>query len=79
MQLCCKVMGYRVIGCDRYAAAPVAQSFQARPLYEADVFALCLPTVKAVGYTATAPHGAGIVASLINLKSYNLITLYVVI
>lgn len=36
-------------------------------LYEADVFALCLPTVKAVGYTATAPHGAGIVASLINL------------
>ena len=49
MQLCCKVMGYRVIGCDRYAAAPVAQSFQARPLYEADVFALCLP------YTATDP------------------------
>ena len=36
--------------------------------YETDVFALCLP------YTATAPHGAGIVASLINL-----ITLYVVI
>lgn len=47
--------------------------------YETDVFALCLPTVKAVGYTATAPHGAGIVASLINLKSYNLITLYVAI
>lgn len=42
--------------------------------YETDAFALCLPTVKAVGYTATAPHGAGIVASLINL-----ITLYVVI
>ena len=62
MQLCCKVMGYRVIGCDRYAAALVAQSFQARPLYEADVFALCLP------YTVTdPPHGAGIVASLINL------------
>jgi hypothetical protein len=28
-----------------------------RDLYEADVFALCLPTAKAVGYTATAPTG----------------------
>ena len=26
-------------------------------LYEADAFAYCLPTAKAVGYSATAPTG----------------------